>query len=101
MLAVNKGLLAELRLSNYYHRMATPVLVSSLVVRERGMGQVDLAIMSKTTPERELKVIEVKSSRTCSQLQLKRLRKAAHFLGLILECPAYLEVAIPSNCDAI
>lgn len=74
-----KGNLAEEITSVNFHSTGTALLVSSLLLRRRSMGQIDLARIEKKV----IIVAEVKSNGYMSYKQNLRLRLAAGFLSQI------------------
>jgi len=81
----SKGNLLEQKLSVEFHQNSIPLLISPLLLRSRGLGQVDLARFKKNT-EMIIELCEVKSSKTgefAMRGQHLRLRKTGVFLGII------------------
>lgn len=73
----------ELFHSQHIHADGTPLLASSLVLRSRGMGQIDICRVSL---QDVIEIFEVKSSsQGCilSFAQRQRLQHSLHFLTLI------------------
>lgn len=83
--------------TNYYHSLGTPCLVSSVVLRSRELGQVDVAYLQKKDTSWQLQIIEVKSKIHPSPKQMKRLLKAQDFLARILEMETHLKVNFCKN----
>ena len=72
------------------HKKGIPLLVSPLLLRSYGLGQIDLAIFEKNEL---VKIFEVKSSiPVVSVSQNKRIKKAAEFIGLIFSAAVVLEI---------
>lgn len=90
------GMRAELLASKLLHQQQRALLCSSLVLRERGLGQVDIAVISKT----QLVVYEIKSRARLSRTQRSRLLQSTHFLGLIFDRLARLELWILPKVQA-
>lgn len=57
-----RGLSVEINFSKQFHLKGVPLLVSPLVLRSRGMGQVDLARIGKEYAEWIVEIAEVKTS---------------------------------------
>ena len=90
---MNKGELNEARMSRQYHLSSLPFLVSSIYLREKNLGQVDICFIKRDVKgENILNVIEVKSSSNISNKQVYRLRKASDHLGRVLEISAHFKV---------
>lgn len=79
-----KGQSLEQKASLLFHTQGIPVLISSLVLRRRNVGQIDVAFW-KGQP-RSLVLVEVKSCAGISFKQKKRLQAASHYLGQLLNC---------------
>ncbi len=75
-----KGESFEKEVSKRFHRDSTPVLVSSKVLRQFGMGQVDLARIKNGI----LEIAEVKYSQRLGARQAKRLLASADYIGKVL-----------------
>jgi Holliday junction resolvase-like predicted endonuclease len=80
------GASAESKSSAKFHFIGTPFLISSLFLRSRGLGQVDIAYFHKNI----LSFIEVKNSalgvsKLYNSTQISRLNKAAKFFSIILD----------------
>lgn len=82
------GLKNELYQSITFHQHSIPVLISAPLLRQRGLGQVDLARLYRDQSGQLLEVAEVKSSLAGVQSTLKgqklRIFGAARFVGSIL-----------------
>lgn len=85
------GQIQESLQTKLFHNLGTPVLVSSLVLRSKGLGQIDVAYIHKTL-HWKLKIIEIKSKTAPSRKQWHRLLRAQDFLGKVLEMESKLEV---------
>ncbi len=97
---MKKGELIELEASRFYHQKGIPVLVSDLMLRSMGLGQIDISILEKnTTSSWVLKIVEIKSSLYPGAIQLKRLRKTQDYLSRILELESKLEVKFCQKAD--
>ena len=67
-----------------------PLLVSPLLLRSYGLGQIDLALFEKNDL---VKIFEIKSSIPAVSLnQRKRIKKAAEFIGLIFSAAVILDI---------
>lgn len=90
---MRKGELNEARLSEYYHKTSLPLLVSSIYLREKNLGQVDICFIKDEMKEKKvLIIIEVKSKSGISQKQLKRLRESSNHLSQVLEISVQFKV---------
>lgn len=78
--SVNFGLEREKKCSRFWHTRHLAILVSSLVLRSRGLGQIDLCFKERGV----LVVVEVKSYRGISPRQWSRLKKSCQWLGALL-----------------
>jgi hypothetical protein len=88
-----RGKELELHLSQYLHQKNTAFLISALFLRQRGLGQIDLAIMSLN----KITLYEVKSSSTGKHAlykgeQITRLRKSAKTLCFLLKLDVELKI---------
>ena len=88
----SKGLELELKVSRLSHHQNVPFLAYAKCLRDRGMGQVDVAWLQKSSDSLQLQVQEVKSQFGISPAQLKRLQKTCFFLGELLSLPVFLEL---------
>jgi hypothetical protein len=83
----SSGIEKEMFVSNTFHSVGIPLLVSPNLLRQRGLGQIDLARLVKTPTSWQLDVVEVKSSILKSPFknkkQYQRLNHSTHFLALI------------------
>ncbi|ATH08060.1 hypothetical protein BIY24_08870 [Halobacteriovorax marinus] len=79
-----KGDQLEREISRDFHRSSRAVLISAKVLRERSMGQVDLARVRGEL----LEVAEVKNSSWITHKQINRLRASTDFLGMCLNLSA-------------
>ena len=68
-----------------------PLLISSLILRERGAGQVDLSVFKN----KEIILYEIKSSGTVTQTQYQRLKKAGHFISAIFGRSSLIRIVGP------
>lgn len=81
----SSGESVEKKISLSFHQEGLPLLVSPVVLRSRGLGQIDLARFVKG-PEMVLEICEVKSSKLGSQSmreQRRRLLQASAFLASV------------------
>lgn len=85
------GQIQESLQTKHFHSLGTPVLVSSLILRSKGLGQIDVAYIQKTF-HWKLKIIEIKTKTVPSRKQWLRLLGAQDFLGKVLEMESKLEV---------
>ncbi|MCK6595513.1 MAG: hypothetical protein L6Q33_09960 [Bacteriovoracaceae bacterium] len=83
-----KGNELEKEASLFYHSKYTPVLVSSLVLRKRGGGQIDLTYLHKDT----LTIIELKNGGILSPVQYFRLKDSGSLLGEVLNRTVFLKL---------
>ena len=86
-----------MRETNYYHSLGTPCLVSSVILRSRDLGQIDVAYLQKKGMNWQLQIIEVKSKIYPSSKQMRRLVKAQDFLARVLEMETHLKVNFCKN----
>jgi predicted RecB family endonuclease len=71
----------EIQVSSLLHPKTTPILISPLLLRQRGLGQVDIAYLK----EGAAYAAECKSGAgKVSSRQMKRLSSTAAFIGFIL-----------------
>jgi hypothetical protein len=79
------GLKNELKFSLCFHQEGFPLLVSPLLLRSRGLGQIDLGRVIKIGTHWEIELAEVKSSHLGKEVmflkQKQRLRASGNFLG--------------------
>lgn len=83
----------ELKLSKIIHPKASVILISSLFLRHRNLGQIDLSIIQN----QKLVIYEVKSSqagvrRLYKGDQIRRLRASAKYLSLHLNIDTELKI---------
>lgn len=77
---MNKSQKLESEYSTHMHKGEVALLVSSLILRRRGMGQIDVACLRRD----KLIVAECKSGQSIlSYKQRRRLRDSLFFLGCI------------------
>lgn len=81
----NKGEYFEKCFSRIYHKNDLPVLCSSLTLRSRSIGQIDICKLVKNNNFIELKVVELKHSKFPSFKQIQRLRNSCNFLSEIIK----------------
>lgn len=82
----------ESKETKLFHRRGHPCLISSLVLRSRGMGQIDVATLQKIGTRKVLTLVEVKTSTVPGSFQWQRLKKSQDFLAKLLEVETKLEV---------
>ena len=80
-LSLNKGQIEEIKFSKRIHRHGIPVLASPLLLREMGLGQIDLCRLVNDRVE----VFEVKSSGRLSSRQRLRILRSASFLSHLFD----------------
>ena len=73
------------------------LLVSPLILRERGLGQVDYAEYSPKKNQQEARALIVECkytlrSRGLGFKQWTRLKNSAGFIGELLDCPVELKI---------
>ncbi len=97
---MSAGQEGELKVSRWAHQRDIPLLVSSRSLRSRGLGQVDVAVITLGNSP-FLKVIEVKTNRGQENLELctgrrqrDRLQQACAWLALILDLPGLGELKL-------
>ena len=85
--SISKGELFERQVSLYYHQKYLPVLISSLLLRSYGCGQVDLSYLKF----KNLYLCELKSGRSIlTGEQRKRLHKSQELLSQLLDLDTLL-----------
>ena len=90
---MNKGELNEAKMSLIYHKSSTPFLVSSVYLREKDLGQIDICYIDQGKDKiKVLKVVEIKSAAFISRNQVNRLRRASDHLGQVLGIAASFKV---------
>lgn len=94
---IYKGQREELIYSLKVHNQSgVPLLISPLLLRELGAGQIDLAILERKGDWRII-LYEIKSSGFIDHLQHKRLKKAAHLLSKVFECSVSIHLVGPEE----
>lgn len=83
-----KGNDLEREASLYYHSKFTPVLISSLVLRKRGAGQIDLSYLDKEF----VTILELKNGGILSSLQYLRLKNSGSLIGEVLNKTVFLKL---------
>lgn len=83
-----KGNDLEKEASLYYHSKFTPVLISSLVLRKRGAGQIDLSYLDKEF----VTILELKNGGILSSLQYLRLKNSGSLIGEVLNKTVFLKL---------
>lgn len=90
----SSGLKLEIEYSKKFHQEGIPILVSHQVLRDRDLGQIDLARMRKKPNGWILEIGEVKSSRmgeeNMERFQLRRLFSSQNFLSGLFGYPVRL-----------
>lgn len=81
------GLSFECHLSEVFHSKGIPLLISPIFLRQKGLGQVDLARIFQGKVE----LWEVKHSPIITRVQMMRLRGAANYLARIFARPPLLK----------
>jgi hypothetical protein len=83
----NSGLKTELRFSESFHSEGIPLLVSSVLLQKRNLGQVDLVRLKKDLTGWVIEVGEVKSSEmgifSMERNQKQRIFSTQNFLAMI------------------
>lgn len=99
---MQKGDMHESQTSSFYHKRCVPALVSSLVLRSKNLGQIDIAYLEKNKNKSwVLVILETKSSLYPSRHQLIRLRRTQDYLSRLLEMESKLEVKFCQKCDPL
>jgi len=97
---MQKGDILEAQASKYFHRECVPALVSSLILRSKNLGQIDIAYLERDHKKTwVLKIVETKSSVYPSRSQMMRLRRTQDYLSRLLEMAAILEVKFCKKVD--
>lgn len=94
-----KGKNLEKKMSEKIHAKELPVLISPQFLRDRRMGQIDLAILLKNNKEKLLTIYEVKSSMNVALWQRRRLLDSSHYIGLLLNAGVKLKVVCEESCN--
>jgi hypothetical protein len=90
---MNKGELNEAKMSQIFHSSSLPFLVSSVYLREKNLGQIDICFIRQGKDKNKvLNVVEVKSAGYISRLQVNRLKRASDHLGQVLGIAASFKV---------
>lgn len=85
----SRGDRLELRLSEKYHQMGIPLLISSAFLRSMGCGQVDLAYIKK----KKIIMLEVKSwPEALGGRQLARLNRSVELISCIFDAETELKI---------
>lgn len=93
----NKGKILEKKLSKSLHFQSTPILISSLLLRELGAGQIDIARIQKYKNNKMIELYEVKNSKSPSKIQLNRLKNTQNLISQLLDCEVTLKIFVNSN----
>lgn len=91
MSTCKKGLEFERRFSRRFHRHGRALLVSPLVLRELGLGQIDAARLV----ENRIEICELKLFGELSWRQKTRLMRSASYLGELLDKEVRLKLERP------
>lgn len=91
MSTCKKGLDFERRFSRTFHRRGCALLVSPLILRELGLGQIDAARLIQDRVE----LCELKLYGELSSRQRQRLMRSANYLGELLEREVVLKLERP------
>lgn len=95
---MRKGEAFEQICSLEMHKNDIPVLISPLVLRSLGVGQLDLVILKKKPSQRWMMIIyELKTSMLPGPLQMRRLKKAQEYLAIIFQMEVQLKVKFCKN----
>ena len=97
MLSQKLGNDSESAFTKTFHQSGMPVLLSSLVLRARGCGQVDCAKLEFKGQHKILKLQEVKTNQWVSRTQRARLNRSAEFLAKIFDCGVTVSFAFSQN----
>ncbi len=97
---MQKGDILEAQASKYFHRECVPALVSSLILRSKNLGQIDVAYLERDFKKSwVLRIVETKSSQYPSRSQMMRLRRTQDYLSRLLDMGAILEVKFCKKVD--
>ncbi len=83
-----KGEKLECELSLKYHSLYTPVLISPLILRARGSGQIDLCYLKEDC----LNIIECKNGGHLAKKQFIRLKQSGELLASILDKTVFIKL---------
>lgn len=89
---VLEGYNFEKNMSLQLHGFHSAVLVSSLLLRELSLGQIDVSIIKKNYKSNMIVLYECKRNTFPSRVQLKRLLKTADYLSRVLSMEVKIEV---------
>jgi hypothetical protein len=94
---LQRGKQTEQKCSRWAHqgRQRIPLLVDETFLRQKSLGQVDLAALEKVNDHWALVLYEAKSSFRISAAQKNRLLAAANYLGHLFGLPAISRILIP------
>lgn len=84
---VSKGLAFECQQSLQIHSRGVPILLSSLVLREFGCGQIDVALLERD----QVKLYELKMNGHLSSQQWRRLQRTASLVAQYFERSVEIE----------
>jgi hypothetical protein len=97
---MQKGDILEAQASKYFHRECAAVLVSSLILRSKNLGQIDVAYLERDYKKSwVLRIVETKYSKYPSKFQMIRLRGTQDYLSRLLEMGTILEVKFCKKVD--
>lgn len=88
-----KGQESEKLFSAFIHQKYTPLLVSSLILREQGAGQIDLCVLTA----KEVIIFEIKTSGHLSRGQYQRLKDASTLMSALFQRSASLRIIGPEE----
>ena len=79
---------------------STAVLISSLFLRENGLGQIDIAYISKKTYQKwQINLVECKTAHYPNRNQTIRLKKTQEYLSKLLDMESKSEVSFCQKDD--
>lgn len=89
---VTEGHDFEKNMSLIYHSDHTPVLLSSLLLRELKLCQIDISVLKKVSNSNCITLYECKRKSYPSKSQYKRLITTADYLSRVLDIGVKIEV---------
>jgi len=82
----------ERQASREIHKKGVPLLVSAIILREIGAGQIDLARIENIANTKIITIFEVKSKWRPAPGQWQRLKKSSLFLSYIFNISTVIRV---------
>ncbi len=89
---MNRGEAVELLASAEIHKKGIALLVSPLILRELGAGQIDVARIEKISCESKISLFEVKSKWSPGKKQWIRLKRSSQFLSMVFNMSSTIQI---------